>query len=153
MQSIRIIRLAMVGAALAAASPLVAQQAGGGRQGPGHHGDRMLAGLNLTDAQKAQIKSIHAKYKAQLSGSQSAVKPDLAAARAARQRGDTAAARAAFEKARVAMQANRPVREREMAEVRNILTTEQRQTLDARRAQWKAKGMKHRGGAGRPQQQ
>lgn len=137
MQYSRIVRIATFGAIMAAAVPLAAQSGGKG-PGPRHpHGGRMLAGLHLTEAQQARVKAIHEKYAGQLTAARETAKPDFEAARAARQRGDTAAARAAFMKARQAMQASKPVREREMAEIRNVLTPEQRQMLDAKKAQWK----------------
>ena len=51
------------------------------------------ADLNLTDAQKAQIKAIHQKYQPQGKALAAQAKPFRDAARAARQKGDTAAFR------------------------------------------------------------
>jgi Spy/CpxP family protein refolding chaperone len=138
----RIARLAAASALLAVAAPLAAhaqdvtgnaQQAQvHGRRGPGH---RMFADLNLTDNQKAQIKAIHEKYKDQFTAARTAAKPDFDAARAAKARGDTAAARASFLKARKAMA---PIQQQEMTDIRNVLTDAQRQKLDAHKAAWKS---------------
>jgi len=45
--------------------------------------------LNLTDAQKAQIKTIREKYKPQNEALRTQAKPFMEAARAAKQKGDT----------------------------------------------------------------
>jgi Spy/CpxP family protein refolding chaperone len=121
-----------------------------GMRGPGH-GD-MYKSLNLTDAQKAQVKAIHQKYASQFKSAREASKPDFDAMRAARQKGDTAAMRAAREKLRADMAPTQKVREQEMAEVRAILTPAQQQQLDAMKAKFAERGAKgghwgKRGGA------
>ncbi|NUR20365.1 MAG: hypothetical protein HOQ12_12600, partial [Gemmatimonadaceae bacterium] len=55
-------------------------------------------------------------------------KPAMEEARAARERGDTTAARAAFEKGRTQFEA---LREQELNEVRGVLTADQQKTFDA----------------------
>lgn len=87
-----------------------------------------LKNLNLTDAQKTQIKAIRAKYQPQMKTSRDQAKPFIDAARAARQKGDTAAFRTNMEKAR---QVSSGIRQQEMNEVRGILTPEQRTKFDA----------------------
>ncbi|NUQ20481.1 MAG: hypothetical protein HOQ09_05915 [Gemmatimonadaceae bacterium] len=101
----------------------------------GDHGDRgmrapraLMRGVNLTDAQKSQIRAIHQKYQAQFKSIRDANKPARDEARAARQRGDTAAARAAFEKSRDQFQS---LRQQELNEVRGVLTPDQQTTFDA----------------------
>ena len=131
--------LAVLAAALVAAAPMAHAQATAapapraargtaGMRGPGH-GD-MYKSLNLTDAQKAQVKAIHQKYAPQMKSARDAAKPDFDAMRAARQKGDTAAARAAGAKLRADMAPTHKLREQEMAEVRGILTPAQQQQLD-----------------------
>ena len=108
-----------------------------GMRGPGRgHGRHMGAfkDLNLTDAQKAQMKAIHAKYQPQLKTSREQAKPLMEAARAARQKGDTAAFRANIEKAR---QLSSGIRTQEMNEIRAVLTPEQRAKADSAMAQRK----------------
>jgi len=90
------------------------------------------ADLNLTDAQKAQIKAIHAKYKPQAEALRTQAKPYMEAARAARQKGDTAAFRSNMEKARQVMQGGQSLRTQEQAEIRAILTPDQQAKFDAR---------------------
>lgn len=149
--------LAVLAAALVAAAPMVHAQAATtpapraqrAMRGPGHN---MFQSLNLTDAQKAQVKAIHEKYAAQFKSAREAAKPDIDAMRAARQKGDTVAMRAAGAKLRADMAPTRKVREQEMAEVRAILTPAQQQQLDQLRSQRAQRGEGHgawgkRGGA------
>jgi len=144
--------LAVLAAALVAAAPMAHAQATTapapraehgmrGMRGPGHEG--MFKSLNLTDAQKAQVKAIHQKYASQFKAARDAAKPDFDAMRAARQKGDTAAVRAAREKLRADMAPTRKVREQEMAEVRAILTPAQQQQLDQLKTQRAQRGEGH----------
>lgn len=100
-----------------------------GRHGPGRD---FMGDLNLTDAQKAQIKAIRQKYQPQNEALRTQAKPYIDAARAARQKGDTAAFRSNMEKARQVMQGGQSIRTQETAEIRNVLTPEQRVKFDAR---------------------
>ena len=95
----------------------------GGREGFGRD-------LNLTDAQKAQIKAIRQKYQPQNDALRAQAKPFMDAARDARQKGDTAAFRTNMEKAHQVMQ-NASYRTQEQAEIRAILTPEQQAKFDA----------------------
>jgi len=116
-----------------------------GRRGFGRGFDGSLAkDLNLTDAQKAQIKTIHEKYRPQLEAIRTQLKPQVDNARALRAKGDTAGARAAFAKARADVRGRMlTIRQQEQAEIRNILTPEQRTKFDAQQkamADRRAKG-------------
>ena len=109
------------------------------RRGPGRD---FFADLNLTDAQKAQIKAIRQKYQPQNEAARTQAKPFIDAARAARQKGDTAAFRSNMEKAR---QVGQSVRTQETAEIRSVLTADQRTKFDARqkeKAERRGKGGK-----------
>jgi len=99
--------------------------------------------LNLTDAQKAQIKAIRQKYQPQNEALRTQAKPFIAAARTARQKGDTASARSNMEKARQVMQGGQSIHAQETAEIRAILTPEQQAKFDARQ-----KAMSERGKGG-----
>jgi len=110
-----------------------------GRRGGGEFG----RDLNLTDAQKAQIKTIRAKYQPQNEALRAQAKPFMDAARAARQKGDTAAARSNMEKAHQVMQGGQSFRTQENAEIRAILTPDQQAKWDARQ-----KNMAERGKGG-----
>jgi Spy/CpxP family protein refolding chaperone len=99
--------------------------------------------LNLTDAQKAQIKAIRQKYQPQNEALRTQAKPFVDAARAARQKHDTASARSNMEKARQVMQGGQSIHAQETAEIRAILTPEQQAKFDARQ-----KAMSERGKGG-----
>ena len=97
---------------------------GGGRE------DRFAKDLNLTASQKAQIKTIREKYRPQFESIRQQVKTQSDQARALRQKGDTAGARAAFQKLRSDVQLrSQNIRKQEDAEIRAILTPEQRAKL------------------------
>jgi Spy/CpxP family protein refolding chaperone len=100
---------------------------GGGREGRGFGRD-----LNLTEAQKTQVKAIHQKYQPQNQALRDRAKPFMEAARAARQKGDSVAFRSNLEKARQVMESGKPIHTQEKAEIRAILTPEQRVKFDAR---------------------
>ena len=124
---------------------------GGGREGRGFGRD-----LNLTDTQKAQIKAIRQKYQPQNKALGDRAKPFMEAARAARQKGDTAAARSNMEKARQVMQSGASIRTQQNAEIRAILTPDQQAKFDAhqkaaseRRAKGGEKGWGRKGPGGK----
>src|SRR2546423_5055458 len=98
--------------------------------------------LNLTDAQKAQIKTIRQKYQPQQQALRAQAKPFIDAARAARQKGDSAAFRSNMDQARQLMQ-GASFRAQETADIRAVLTPEQRAKFDARQ---KAFGERGKGG-------
>jgi Spy/CpxP family protein refolding chaperone len=103
--------------------------------------------LNLTDAQKTQIKAIRAKYQPQNEALRNQAKPYMEAARAARQKGDTVAARTNMEKARQVMQGGQSFRTQQTAEIRNVLTPEQQTKFDAQQKKFAERGAKggHKG--------
>jgi Spy/CpxP family protein refolding chaperone len=89
--------------------------------------------LNLTDAQKTRIKSIHEKYQPQLKKLREDARTQFKGIRDARQKGDTsAAARERFRAQREQFQNRvRTLREQEQNEVRAVLTADQRAKWDA----------------------
>jgi periplasmic protein CpxP/Spy len=140
--ALMIVGVAGVSAAQSATTPPTrAQRSGEMRRGGGRGG--FGADLNLTDAQKAQIKTIRAKYQPQNEALRNQAKPFMDAARAARQKGDTATARAEMLKARNVMQGGQSYRTQENAEIRAILTPDQQAKFDARQ-----KNMAERGKGG-----
>ena len=104
-------------------------RAGGEFRGRRDGGRDFYADLNLSAAQKTQIKAIRDKYKTQFESIRTQQKPLMEAARAARQKGDTAAFRSNMEQARNLAQ---PLRTQETNEIRNVLTPDQRAKFDAR---------------------
>ncbi|GAC1417539.1 MAG: hypothetical protein NVSMB53_16540 [Gemmatimonadaceae bacterium] len=97
----------------------------------GHGGGEFGRDLNLTDAQKAQIKAIRAKYQPQNEALRAQAKPFIDAARAARQKGDTASFRSNMKKAHQLMH-GASFRVQEKAEIRAVLTPDQQAKFDAR---------------------
>jgi Spy/CpxP family protein refolding chaperone len=120
----------------------------------GRMGGRMQAalfkGIDLSADQKARIKAIRERYQAEGKSLRESVKPDMDAARAARSRGDSTAARAAFERTAGAREKMRALRDRQMGEVRGVLTASQQTQFDANLADLKARHQEHgkRGGKG-----
>ncbi|HMC56477.1 MAG TPA: Spy/CpxP family protein refolding chaperone [Gemmatimonadaceae bacterium] len=107
----------------------------GRRGGPG--GGPMgflLKDVNLTDAQKAQLKTMREADRKQFDATRDARKQQFEQARALREKGDTAGARALMEKNRQAMQVQR---DQEIGKVRNLLTAEQRVQFDKNVAEMK----------------
>lgn len=104
----------------------------GGRRG-GRGFERGLArDLNLTETQRTQIRAIHEKYRPRIQAIHEQFKSQSDAARALRQKGDTAGARAAFQRLRTDMQARlQPIHQQQQTEIRNLLTAEQRAKFDA----------------------
>jgi periplasmic protein CpxP/Spy len=172
--------IVVLGAAIAmfAASEAIAQapaQADSARrQGDMRRGDRsrgergklrqagmrgIFRGIDLTQAQRDQIKTVNEKYRAQFQTIQESLKPDLQAAKEARQRGDTVAARTAFERTKPARDRMQALMQQQRTEVRALLTAEQQKTFDANIAQMKDrmekrgdradKGRRNRGARGR----
>ncbi|WP_284348340.1 Spy/CpxP family protein refolding chaperone [Roseisolibacter agri] len=106
----------------------------GGRGGPGGPGSMLLRGITLTDAQKQQLQALRPARGGQNDAAREQTRKLMDEARAARQRGDTAAANARFTQLRTQMQQQR---DRDVAAMRNVLTAEQRKQFDANVAELK----------------
>ena len=130
--ALMIVGVAGVSAAQSAATPPSRAPRSGQMQGRRGGGREFGRDLNLTDAQKAQIKAIRQKYRPQNEALRAQAKPFLDAARAARQKGDTAAFRTNIEKAHQVMQGGQSIRAQEKAEIRAVLTPDQQAKFDAR---------------------
>jgi Spy/CpxP family protein refolding chaperone len=110
----------------------------GGKDGVGGRGMRgLFRGIDLSEAEKTSLQAVTQKYSSQLQTIRQSMKPDVEAARAARQRGDTAAARAAF--ARTADERTQLVAlsDRMHAEARAALAPAHRAQFDANVARMK----------------
>jgi Spy/CpxP family protein refolding chaperone len=148
--ALMLVGVAGVSAAQSTATPR-RPEAGSYRRGPGGR-DGFGRDLNLTDAQKAQMKAIRQKYQPQNTALRAQAKPYMDAAKAARQKGDTVAFRSNMEKAHQVMQ-NASYRTQEQAEIRAILTPEQQAKFDAHakdRAQGAHKGWGRKGKGDKP---
>ncbi len=125
-----------------------------GQRGAGHEGRRgrdfgarMAKDLNLTDAQKTQIKAIHEKYRSQLESIRGQVRSQNGATpRVVPQRGDSAR-RGGFRNISPELrQRMLTLRTQEQAEIRNVLTAQQRVKFDAAQAQRKQRMENHKRG-------
>jgi Spy/CpxP family protein refolding chaperone len=122
-----------------------------GKRG-GRGGMALGRDLNLTETQRTQIQAIHTKYQPQHRALRDRAKPFLEAARTARQNWDSVAFRTNTERARQVMAGSATLRTQEQAEIRNLLTAEQRTKFDAhvkqmaeRRSKMKSEGGRRRG--------
>ena len=98
----------------------------------GARGERgLFRGIKLSDAEKAKLKDIHGKYATQAKSLREQMKPAMQEARAARQKGDTAAARAVWARNKGSMDKLAELRKSEQAEVRSALTPENQKLYDA----------------------
>jgi Spy/CpxP family protein refolding chaperone len=105
--------------------------------------------IDLTPAQRDQMKTVNEKYRTQFKALHESVKPDMQAVREARQRGDTAAARAAWDRTSATRDKARTLHEQQRGEIRALLTAEQRTTFDKNALEMKERIGKHRGRRGR----
>lgn len=125
------------------------------QDGQGRRG--LFRGITLNDAEKAHVKQIHQKYSAEAKTLRESLRPAMQDARAARQKGDTAAVKAAWSRTAGDREKLRALMDHERAEIRAALTPEHQQTFDAnvkqleqRRAEFKKNGKGDRAGrAGR----
>jgi Spy/CpxP family protein refolding chaperone len=124
-----------------------------GRGMAGGRGQRaLLHGITLSDAEKAKLKEIDARYATEGKSLRESMRPVMEEARAARQKGDTAAARAVRVRNKATFDKVQALRTREQADIRAALTPEHQKLFDAnvqqlaqRRAEWQKNG---KGGAG-----
>ena len=98
-----------------------------GMRGRGGPDGRLLKGITLNEGQRAQIAQLNKAQRETFAAKRDARKAEMEQVKAARQRGDTAAVRAAMQRNRVAME---QARAQHLASIRNILTAEQRVQFD-----------------------
>ena len=133
---------------IATATAAVAQQGGNGQHRGRHDGARMgadrseseagrsaplralLRNVHLTDAQKHQVKAIRERYQPRYKALRDSLRPAAEQARAARQRGDTAAARQAWAQGADGRRQLMALAHQEASEVRAMLTPDQQRTFD-----------------------
>jgi protein CpxP len=131
-----------LGATLAFAAP----QGGGWKGHGGHRGDagfseKLAQKLNLTDTQKAQVKTIEAQFRTDNAAFFQTFRQTMQDFHAAKKAGDQAkmdALKPTLESQRAQM---KTLREAQRAQIRSILTPDQQAQLDAMKAQHKS----HRG--------
>src|SRR4051812_31093587 len=122
----------------------------GGRRG-GEGG--ALRGLKLSDAEKAKVKDIHAKYAAEGKTLRESMKPAMQEARTLRQKGDTAGLRALWDKNKAGRDQMQALQARQQADIRATLSPENQKLFDAnvqehakRRAEWTKNGKNGKNG-------
>ena len=105
------------------------------RKWDGEHGGRrgglggmLLKGINLTDAQKDRLKAIRKEREPEMKKTREQFGVVMKEAREARERGDTATARAKMEQVRGQMERQR---DQQIATLRTILNADQQKQLDA----------------------
>ncbi len=138
MTKIRLLAFAL--SSLVAAAPFAGAQAAsrapsavGTRKGAiraGKH-EGLLRGLTLSAAEKSKVKSVHAKYSADSKAMRASLRSAMQEARADRQKGDTAAARAVLDRTKNSREAMRGVMEREQTEMRSALSPANQKQFDA----------------------
>jgi Spy/CpxP family protein refolding chaperone len=99
--------------------------------GPGVMQKQLFKGITLSDAEKTNIKNVHAKYAAQNKALREQFKPQMEAARAARQRGDTAALKNLWAKTSAQREQAKKLLEAERNDLRVALTPDHRAQFDA----------------------
>ncbi|MFN2565228.1 MAG: periplasmic heavy metal sensor [Gemmatimonadaceae bacterium] len=124
-----------------------------GRGGKDRHlGNRamrgLLRGITLTDAEKTNLRAVGERYRSQFETIRRSMRPHLEAARAARQRGDTAAARAAFARTADERAQLETLTERVRVDARAALAPEHRAQFDANVARLKERLANRRPGDG-----
>jgi len=104
-----------------------------GRQGVGPRkpGGHLLRGITLTDAEKANIQNVHAKYSMQMKALREQMKAQVGTARGSIQPGDTAARRALWEKTAPQREQMKALAESERKDLRAALTAENQVKFDA----------------------
>ncbi|MDQ3673149.1 MAG: Spy/CpxP family protein refolding chaperone [Gemmatimonadota bacterium] len=101
----------------------------------GGRGFELGRDLNLTEAQRTQITAINTRYQPQFKALHDRARPFNEAARAARQKWDSVGFRTNTERARQVYASGEALRNQQKAEIRALLTVEQRTRFDARQAQ------------------
>jgi hypothetical protein len=99
--------------------------------GPGAMQKQLFKGITLSDAEKSNIKNVHAKYEVQNKALRQQFKPQMQAARAARQRGDTAALKNLWAQSSAQREQSKKLLEAERNDLRAALAPDHRAQFDA----------------------
>ncbi|HSQ31727.1 MAG TPA: hypothetical protein VLN49_17840 [Gemmatimonadaceae bacterium] len=92
---------------------------------------QLFKGITLSDAEKASVKNVQAKYALQMKAIREQLKPQIQAAREARQRGDTAALKAIWQKSGAEREQIKNLLESEKNDLRAALTPANQVKFDA----------------------
>lgn len=88
-------------------------------------------GITLSDAEKAKLRAIHQKYATEGKSLRESLAPAMQEARAARQKGDTVAAKAVWERNKAGREQLKALHDRQRDELRAALTPEHQKQFDA----------------------
>lgn len=100
----------------------------GGERGP--NGKALFRGVTLSEAEKTKLKAIRQTYHAETQTLRGTLAPARKEVRAARQRGDTVAARAAFERTKADREKLRELMQRQKTDIRGALSAENQRKFD-----------------------
>ena len=142
--------LGAVGVASAQSSPAPdAGQHQHAQRGPGRRGrgfeNALLKGISLTADQKSRVDALRKDDRSSMKADREKFGKVMADARQARERGDTATARAKMMEMRTHME---QLREQRIASLRAILTSDQRKQFDSNLADFKAHAKDREGKGG-----
>jgi Spy/CpxP family protein refolding chaperone len=108
------------------------QQRAEGRRMDGRGGrGGLFRDITLSATEQSKLKEIRAKYGAEARTLRESLRPAMEEVRAARQKGDTVAARAAWDRTQRGRESIRALMERERAEIRSALSAENQRKFDA----------------------
>jgi len=107
-----------------------AHQHGRSERGKGFQ-RQLFRGITLSDAEKANIKTVRAKYAPQMKALREQLKPQMQAAREARQRGDTAALKQMWTKSAAQREQVKTLLEAERNDLRSALVPANQAKFDA----------------------
>jgi Spy/CpxP family protein refolding chaperone len=112
---------------------------------------RLFRGIKLSDAERARVKEIREKYRTESQSLRESLRPAMQDVRAARQKHDSVAVKAAWDRTAGDRQKLQALMQRERTEIRTALTAEHQtqfdanvKQLDQRRAGGKHEGRGHR---------
>lgn len=94
-------------------------------------GQQLFKGIQLSDAEKANVEAVRAKYAPQMKALREQFKPQFEQAREARQRGDTAALKNMWAQTSAERDQAKKALESERDDLRNALAPEHRAQFDA----------------------
>lgn len=107
------------------------QHARGQRKFGRQLGKQLFKGIQLSDAEKANVKAVREKYAPQMKALRAQFKPQMQQARQARQRGDTAALKSMWSQTSAQRDQMKKLLESERNDIRNALAPEHRAQFDA----------------------
>ena len=102
-----------------------------GRVGVGGAGRVLFRGITLSDAERTRVKAIHERYAAEAKPLREAMRPAMQDLRAARQKRDSVAAKAVWDRTAGDRQKLQALMQRERAEIRTALSPENQKLFDA----------------------